>query len=139
MLIIGYLLSKCIFPGPITWEKELSPLHALSIVSSILIAVIISMFFNTRQDKVKIKKTFYNERINKLEKYLLEYSKLFENSEIIESRINFLNKKIGMFRTELETLKNIPTFINKESIAICLESIKENHDKLRKLTTEDSI
>lgn len=130
----GYLLAKCTNDN-VQWDDKINPLHALSIVSSVLIAIFISIFFNTKQESKKNKKSFYYERLKRVESYVQEYAKLLSEEKILLQQVTSINKKIGTFKTELNKKKEKVNFIPLKDLDIFFDELETQLKLLRDLST----
>ncbi len=92
-LIIGILIGKmCIIPG-LTIQKDINPVHAISIFTTILIAILVSIIFDKEKEKNNSEKQLIVNRINSaLEIADLLHYKVAEKQIELSSAVSMIKR-----------------------------------------------
>jgi len=92
-LVIGILIGEmCIIPG-LTIQKEINPVHAISIFTTILIAILVSIIFDKEKEKNNSEKQLIVNRINSaLEIADLLHSKVAEKQIELSSAVSIIKR-----------------------------------------------
>ena len=64
-IVIGFLAGKMYDVPGLTLDRKINPLHALSIIVTVFIAIVISIFFEKEKEKNKVIKEIIIRRIDK--------------------------------------------------------------------------
>lgn len=90
----GYLMSKITNLPFFSIQKEINPLHLLSILTTILVAVLISIIFDQHKEKNKIGKSLFFKRINDIDFMLDKLHETLESSSIDLIHAISVNKRL---------------------------------------------
>jgi hypothetical protein len=82
--VIGFLVAKMVSVPYLSMQKEINPLHALSIITTLFIAILVSIVYDREKEKQKnVKQLIINRICNAFELSDNLYLKLIEQIEII--------------------------------------------------------
>jgi len=120
--IFGYLVSKMVNLPGISVQKEVNPLHFISILTTLSVAIVVSIIFDQFKEKNKVGKSLFFKRIEDVIEITDKINSHIEREEIEYSIAVSMNKR----------LRSSMIFIFK---ALIEKNIIDNHqkDKIEKL------
>jgi len=94
VFIVGLLLGKMIDVPGFTLNKEINPLHAISILVPLIIAIVFTWFFSREQEKERVLKSILIKRIGELVEFVDYVQDRLMNGEINIHFAPTISKKI---------------------------------------------
>jgi hypothetical protein len=131
IFFIGFILGKLIEVPFITIEKNINPLHALSILVTLLVALVISVFFQKNKDINNTANDIIIKRVDKIVDMLD-----ILNESILEGSIEVI-KAPAISKRIYSSLKCVNQSLIDYSISISatFDSIEQKHRLIKDLLT----
>lgn len=134
--VIGVLCGKLITVPGVAISKEVNPLHGVSILSSIFIAIYIALILDKHKECKKIQRELVFRRIDEIYENIASLYLKLENKSINLTEANLVSKRIW---TLFDSLKKLIEMSNICSIKGFDSSFREKHKELKNLMTNTPI
>lgn len=111
-IIIGFLISKIVKVPGITFAKELNPLHGISILFTLFIAIYVSLMLDKHKESKKIQRDLVFDRIHNLLECINSIN--IDKDKFILTEVTSTLKKIGIQLNYVKKFIKLTNITKKE-------------------------
>lgn len=128
---IGFLLAKLITVPGIIFSKEINPLHGVSILSSVFIAIFLAIIFDKHKESRKVQRELILKRIEDLLGHVDKIDQIMDQNDIQLTSVTSSIKKVRM---SFEFIKKVIALV-KIKAANFEDNFEKHHKELNYLAT----